>query len=544
MALNVWQRSITDRNGVVRPGASVEVRDALTGVLVQLYEDIDGEDALGNPFDADEEGFARFYVRTGRYRITATYDSDSRVWENERLGVTGEEVANLRTMQEVTAGVTPSAYEIPAHRISTHILAERYGCSASATASQNYDAIMEAFDVLTVLGGGYVQLPTGQIEVSDKIVIPKLPNGAGIRGCGPAATSIKASNSFSATAIIENEDTTGLQEYAFVESLYLNGNKGGGATITVAALNLVSLFVNSYVRDVIINNAPTVGMRIWAEDGGGPVVVENSWIVNSDQDNIVLGAEATSSHVCANYILSHVTSEHQGAGYSAIKIDGRGRVVGVKLNDIHIEQKNYGANTYALWVSGASDVIVDLMAVQSVGPGNADADSGSILIVNDSYAGSNVRHVYRNITNINTVNPLLVDAINGISFTGGLHLPEYKMRSANGLNNWEGVQVLTYGTTVNTDCTRGNYCQLVVDDTTAFTIANPTNAQPGQWLTYEITNAAGSDHGDITWGGDFDYMDSSVPTSSNKIANGRRRTITFRYRQANSWALVAATDDL
>lgn len=93
MAHSVWQATIVDDDGDVLPAASVEVR-ALPGLtLATLYEDVDGNTPLANPFAADAEGFARFYVAAGRYRITATSGATSRTWDQVLLGMPSTEMS-------------------------------------------------------------------------------------------------------------------------------------------------------------------------------------------------------------------------------------------------------------------------------------------------------------------------------------------------------------------------------------------------------------------------------------------------------------------
>jgi hypothetical protein len=72
MALAVWQAHITDRAGNIIPGASIRVTDAETGDLVTLKPARDGSGSQANPFTADADGFALFYVAKGRYDIRVT----------------------------------------------------------------------------------------------------------------------------------------------------------------------------------------------------------------------------------------------------------------------------------------------------------------------------------------------------------------------------------------------------------------------------------------------------------------------------------------
>lgn len=70
MTMARWQRSITDGAGNVVPGAHVEVRRDVPGQpLAALYSDRAGTVPLGNPFDADPNGFAAFHARGGPYQI-------------------------------------------------------------------------------------------------------------------------------------------------------------------------------------------------------------------------------------------------------------------------------------------------------------------------------------------------------------------------------------------------------------------------------------------------------------------------------------------
>jgi len=72
MTLYRWQATITDEAGNAMPGATVTVRNETTGLLATLYADKAGGTPLGNPFPADDNGAAAFYVAAGFYKVTAT----------------------------------------------------------------------------------------------------------------------------------------------------------------------------------------------------------------------------------------------------------------------------------------------------------------------------------------------------------------------------------------------------------------------------------------------------------------------------------------
>lgn len=77
MAFYRWQRNIVDEAGNVLDGAQVEIRNELTGLLVNLYEDIDGVTPKGNPLTADSSGYVFAYLEPARLKITATSGSFS-----------------------------------------------------------------------------------------------------------------------------------------------------------------------------------------------------------------------------------------------------------------------------------------------------------------------------------------------------------------------------------------------------------------------------------------------------------------------------------
>lgn len=63
------QFTAQDEAGNVVAGASVEVRSEDTGLLVALYSDRNGSTPLGNPATTDSDGFIRFFVDGGVYKI-------------------------------------------------------------------------------------------------------------------------------------------------------------------------------------------------------------------------------------------------------------------------------------------------------------------------------------------------------------------------------------------------------------------------------------------------------------------------------------------
>lgn len=76
MTYTAQQITVTDENGSVVEGATVDVFIAGTSHRATIYSDSTGT-LLDNPFLSDARGVARFYAAAGLYRIVVTHDGDS-----------------------------------------------------------------------------------------------------------------------------------------------------------------------------------------------------------------------------------------------------------------------------------------------------------------------------------------------------------------------------------------------------------------------------------------------------------------------------------
>lgn len=82
MAKGVWQNTIRDTGGRVMPGAQVTVLDSDAQTSRDLSSDRDGADAITNPFNADDNGLARFYTDVGRVDIQVVAGGRTQQLEN------------------------------------------------------------------------------------------------------------------------------------------------------------------------------------------------------------------------------------------------------------------------------------------------------------------------------------------------------------------------------------------------------------------------------------------------------------------------------
>ncbi len=70
----------------VAPGATITIKDAVTGANRTLWSDFEGTSGTGNPVTADANGQFLVYANPGRVQITVTDGVTTRIWENVELG--------------------------------------------------------------------------------------------------------------------------------------------------------------------------------------------------------------------------------------------------------------------------------------------------------------------------------------------------------------------------------------------------------------------------------------------------------------------------
>lgn len=161
MTLARWQNTITDEEGNVLPGASVEVRREVGGSpLAALYTDRDGVTPAGNPLTADGDGFVGFHVAGGAFRVTATLGAFSRVWRYVGIGTASELDASaegVALIQAVDAGYAlnfetataapPSSGAIRFDNADLSIATEAYVSVENAGGSDIKNLLLDLFDV-------------------------------------------------------------------------------------------------------------------------------------------------------------------------------------------------------------------------------------------------------------------------------------------------------------------------------------------------------------------------------------------------------------
>lgn len=273
---------------------------------------------------------------------------------------------------------------------------------------------------LTVNGafGATVYFPRGTYRIGSQIVIP---GGVELRGVNPASTILKATATFNAASMIRNQNQDGSQEYAFISNMLIDGNQGSGAIESTAVVDFGGLFINSWIRDVIIVNGSNVGLHIFAPTAGtggsGPVLLENVWQTNCLGHGILIEEQSGSSNAFQSIVGINVTSEHVGgSGKSAIYLKGVANAAAFNFYNTHIELANVGTSITGITLDGVADVVFNGVVFD----GDPVQDTGIVVTT----AVPNVRYAFYAVHNHNGI-PVLVDNKAGVSL-GAVHLPEYK----------------------------------------------------------------------------------------------------------------------
>lgn len=114
---------------------------------------------------------------------------------------------------------------------------------------------------------------------TDGVACWSTPNNAMVRN------SLLTATGATVPSILTNADHSGNQEYWFASGLGITSSR---STVSTAALDLQSVFVNSYLRDSVIwNNANTWAAKLHnngtTHQGFGPFLSENNWYTGTSE---------------------------------------------------------------------------------------------------------------------------------------------------------------------------------------------------------------------------------------------------------------------
>jgi hypothetical protein len=305
---------------------------------------------------------------------------------------------------------------------STSVNAAAYGAVGDGV-TNDAPAIQAAMDAVAAVNattgayGGFVDLGGGPYLIGQKLVAR---NGVGLRGTVPSRAILRCSSTFSDTAMIENFGQTGIQEYMFLESILFDGNQGNGAVCSDAVVQWLSIFVNSWMYNCVVQGGSNVGLRVAAKGtpgGMGPILFKNNWINNTIGEGLVVEETGANTGACAGIYFDHIVVENQGSNKPAIRLSGSGHSTQYHLKNVHIEMGNGATNRIGIQLDGAAHTLIDgVQLLQGAGTTTA-----GIQITN---VASNVGIQIRGVTNENLINPVIQDLKNGVTF-GAINVPIY-----------------------------------------------------------------------------------------------------------------------
>lgn len=163
MALARWQANITDEAGNVLPVAQITVRQEVGGSpLASLFSDRAGTTPLGNPFNADADGFAAFHTAGGAYRIDATLNGITRTWRYVGVGlaqeVDGAQAGVSFIFDSTTADADPGDGELRLNNATLASVTTVFIDNLSATGINVAPWLTSWDDFGATSGRGFVQI--------------------------------------------------------------------------------------------------------------------------------------------------------------------------------------------------------------------------------------------------------------------------------------------------------------------------------------------------------------------------------------------------
>ena len=305
--------------------------------------------------------------------------------------------------------VFQALYDIRNAFLTSSVNVMQFGAVADGV-TDNGPALQRALNFASAsLGSSYgsiVQIPKGVFCFSPVVV----PNGVGIRGAGPSATTLLLTGTFSGSSAIKNLLQDGTQEFAFIEDISIDGNSGHGA-VCGSVVDFTGLFVTSYIRNVVISNGSNLGLHIGASGspgGAGPFVVENAWVLNNGTHNIMVEEMAGNAGAMMGISFNNVYSEHQGSNSSALYLKGLGNASQWTFRNLHFEQGSAATGRTCITLDGVPFVTIDNVQVLA----NISTVSEVVKITTSIL---NVGFEIGPIFNPNLVTPVIRDLKNGVT---------------------------------------------------------------------------------------------------------------------------------
>ena len=278
-------------------------------------------------------------------------------------------------------------------------------------------------------------------------------------------------------------------------------------------------FFNCPTRCIIVYNAYGVvanGNRV-------------SQAVSTDRTATFFDAADASPAVAKRFTITGNTFEgvirlFEGASVSDVVISGNvGSLMGAGVGTLYHCIKCSGTSSNIVVsgnsISGSYDtkniVLMSAVTGASVVGNNLTATSGTgaAIVFNSSSTGTAAPNSFTGFTT-----KVTADSLTAVGY------------------NITGIQVPTYGATINTDAALGDTSLVIVTNTTPFTMAAPSNPSDGRTLNILVINTSGGVMGTITWNAIFKLNAFTNP------ATGYMQSITFTYSSGlGKWYEISRT---
>lgn len=286
--------------------------------------------------------------------------------------------------------------------------------------ARNYGATQQVIDQTIALGSPTQSIcllvdraTTFLVTITNGTPAVQVFNASSIFGQGFYAdgypTGISLATTANVSAVIANGQTDGTQEFFWIENLFIQGHP---SAICPTLVDIQSVFINSGIRNCVIDNPPAIGLHFRGASGGsvgglGPFVVDNCWVNGENTPNarpVVIETQGTNPPGQITFVGCAIEHQGTGVGQKLVEIDGHGSLInGIKFVNTYFENHNMpGANLSSIGISirDCDGCSIDNCTVG----GLAGAD-----FINISQSGANID---ANISVINTRNYTFTNHIN------------------------------------------------------------------------------------------------------------------------------------
>lgn len=296
---------------------------------------------------------------------------------------------------------------------------------------------LDALDDSGTAGGGTLILPRGVIMTGQEL---QIGHKTYVRGAGDGMTDteVRLLTGSTVRSILTNMYYPTAQEFCGISNLYVNGNRGN-ATVSEANVLLNSLFVGSFVSNILSTN--TTGHAMKVSNGGtaggtepppgpypagsGPIRFQSCWLSNCTGYPLLIEEDTTrGAGAFGSFLLLDMTVENTLSD-AGVKLKGQvASLQNVHIANLHVESSLAASADFAgLLIDGCPGVTLD--GLMMIG-GNADNPTGvgraGVRITNQ---GRNVNIAARGITLVNPCEFIIDDLKNGYSSDGSISASAY-----------------------------------------------------------------------------------------------------------------------